>query len=379
MEIKNLKKAVFRILEAVEKKERIILYGDSDPDGAASVAILKEVLDFLGNSPCQIYFPDRGKIEHGLNIKALKYFCKKAPALLILMDCGSSNFEGVKMANEMGFEVMIIDHHKCLPILPTASIIVNPKQKGDKYSFKELANAGLTYKFVKLLLSEAGKIYPLESLLELAMIATLADLMPIVDENKNIIQEGILALNYTKRIGIKSLMQLTDINVLEIEEIKKKIIPILNTGVSKNHLNEAYLLFVEQSEQKAKRLVNILIKKREANQEEVENILEEINSDFFETDLPIIFMGSGMWPSFAIGRIASVLSCQQKKPTFIFRKGKEESRGSVRTPKGIDGVEAMVYCKDLLKVFGGHPQAGGFSVKNENIAKFKDRLIKYFS
>lgn len=377
--IKNLEKAVFRILQAVENKERIILYGDSDPDGAASVVILEEVLEFLGNSPCQIYFPNRDELGRGLNIKALNYFSKKTPGLLILMDCGITSLKEVKIANKMGFEVIIIDHHQCLSSLPPAKIIVNPRQKGDKYPFKELSNAGLTYKLVKLLLSEAGKIYPLESLLELAMIATLADLMVITDENKNIVEEGVLALGYTERIGLKSLMEITDLNILGVEEIQQKMIPILNVGVSKNHLNETYLLFIEKSAQKAKRLVNALIKRRGLNQEIFQDILEEINFNFIETNSPIIFIGDSKWPSFVLGKIASILSCQHKKPTFVFNKGIKISRGSVRTPKGVDGVKAMVFAKEFLEHFGGHPQAGGFTIKNENIEEFEQCLIKYFS
>ena len=377
-EIKNLEKAVFRILEAVENKEKIILYGDSDPDGAASVAILEEVLEFLGNPPSQIYFPDRDELGRGLNIKALNYFSKKAPGLLILMDCGITSLKEVKIAKEMGFEVMIIDHHKPLSSLPPAKIIVNPRQKGDKYYFKELANGGLTYKLVKLLLSEAGKTYPLESLLELAMLATLSDLMIITDENENIIKEGVLALEYTQRIGLKSLIEITGLNILEIEEIQEKMIPLLNVGVSKDHLNEAYLLFIEKSEIKARRLVNTLIRRREFNQEVFQDILQEINFNFIETNSPIIFMGNNKWPFFTLGKIASILSCRYKKPAFIFNKGAKISRGSVRTPKGVDGVKAMVYCKELLKHFGGHPQAGGFSVENENIEELEQRLIKYF-
>ena len=144
-EIKNLEKAAKRILKAVEFKEKVILYGDADPDGVISVIILKETLEEFGLKPVQIYFPDREKEGYGINEKALKVLKKKAPALLISFDCAMSNVKEVDLAKKNGFEVIIIDHHNPLPKVPKASIIVNPKQKGDKYSFKQLACAGITY------------------------------------------------------------------------------------------------------------------------------------------------------------------------------------------------------------------------------------------
>ena len=138
-EIKNIKKAGQRILEAAVSKEKIILYGDADMDGVASVIILKEALEILGNSPVQVYFPDREKEGYGLNKEALKFLEKFSPALLITLDCGIGNVKEVDLAKKMGFEVIIVDHHEALQKLPQASIIVDPKQPEDKYPFKGFA------------------------------------------------------------------------------------------------------------------------------------------------------------------------------------------------------------------------------------------------
>ena len=137
MEIKNLKRAAGRIKRAIKNKEKIILYGDADLDGAASVIILKESIKNLGGKVARVYFPDREKEGYGLNQKALNLLKKEAPALLILLDCGISNFKEIKLAKKLSLKVIIIDHHEVLEKLPEAEIIIDPKQPGDKYSFKE--------------------------------------------------------------------------------------------------------------------------------------------------------------------------------------------------------------------------------------------------
>ena len=145
-EIKNLKKAANRILKAIKQKEKIIIYGDADLDGVTSVIILEECIKNLGGKITTIYFPDREKESYGLNEKALFYFKEHDPALLIVLDCGIGNFEEMKKAKELGFEVIIIEHHEVLDKLPEASIVVDAKQKGDKYPFKYLATVGVTFR-----------------------------------------------------------------------------------------------------------------------------------------------------------------------------------------------------------------------------------------
>jgi len=152
MEIKNLKKAAARIKKAIKSNEDIILYGDADMDGISSVIILKEAIENLGGKVRAVYFPDREKEGYGLNKKALADLKKYSPALLISLDCGIGNFEEVETAKEMGFEVIIIDHHEILGRIPNASIVVDPKQPGDKYPFKQLAAAGLAFKLSEHLL-----------------------------------------------------------------------------------------------------------------------------------------------------------------------------------------------------------------------------------
>jgi len=376
-EIKNLKKAADRILTAIKNKEKVILYGDADPDGVCSIIILEETLKTLGLSPAQIYFPNREEEGYGITEQGLKFLAKFAPALLIVLDCGIGNVEEVEIAKKIGFEVIIIDHHKMLPRVPKASIICNPKQKEDKYPFKELATVGISYRLAKLLFSSLGEKYKPEKFLELAAIATLADLMPLKDENEKLVKQGILALNFTERTGLRALIKENKLEHLNIDGVRHKIISPLNAGLAKNHSNEAYLLLIEKDLKKAGKKAKNLIKKAKLRKEEIKRITGEVK-ERIDTSQKIIFEGDESWPLVFLGPVASRICQKHKKPIFLFRKREKESPGAVRTPKGLDGVKAMIGCRQLLKTYGGHPQASGFRIKNENLEKFKECLIKYF-
>jgi len=380
VEIKNLKKVATRILKAIKSKEKIILYGDADLDGTSSVIILEESIKNLGGKVAEIYFPNREKEGYGLNEQALDYLKPMAPALLITLDCGIGNFEEVKRAKKIGFEVIVIDHHEVLNEIPKASIVVDPKQKGDKYPFKELANVGIAYRLSQLLLGEKLGGLLKKNFLELVALATLADMMPQVGENKILTEEGLSALSETLRPGLKVFWKLDSIREpVQIKMVASKIISVLNIAGSKNHLTESYLLLNSPDEKKVEKLIKDLMERsqeryfriKEITWEVQERILKDIKS-------PLVFEGDKDWPLTLAGSVASRICRDFQKPTFIFRKSETESRGAVRVPKGMNSVKAMENCSKFLKTFGGHPLASGFAVKNENLGEFKECLIKYF-
>lgn len=378
MEIKNLKKTAERILAALLNKENIILYGDADPDGISSVVILKETLEALGGKPSCVYFPDREKEGYGIHQEALRKLERYAPALFLALDCGMGNVQEVGLAKKMRFEVIIIDHHKPLPETPKASIICNPKQKDDQYPFKWLATVGIVYKLSKLLCSISKKQFRAEKFLELAALATLADLMPLEDENEKMVQEGILALKFTERPGLKALMKVNKVKNFDLKEVRQKIVSPLNAGETKDSLNETYLLLIEKDLKKAQGIAENLIEKLNLRKEEIKRIVGEIE-ERLDLSQKIIFEGDESWPLVFLGPVASRICQKYKKPVFLFRKGKKESPGAVRMPEGQDGVKAMMSCSKLLKTYGGHPPAAGFRIKNENLEKFQNCLIKYFN
>ena len=380
-EIKNLKKVAKRILKAIKSKERIILFGDTDLDGACSVIILEESIKNLGGEVSEIYFPDREKEGYGINEKALYYLKKTVPALLISLDCGIGNFKEVNLAKKIGFEVIIIDHHVILNKIPNASIVVDPKQKGDKYPFKDLSNTGIVYKLSQILLKEKLKGFLEKNFLELVALATLADMMPQVGENKILIAEGLDSLDKTLRPALKVLLKTDSIRgEVHNKMLASKIISVLNIAGSRNHLTESYLFLNSPDEKTAKILAKNLIEKSKEKYLKIREITEEVEQIALENlNSPIIFEGDKDWPLMFLGSVASRICRDFQKPAFLFKKGKIKSKGSVRTPKGLNSVEAMKSCSELLETFGGHPPASGFTVKNENLEKFEQCLVDYFT
>lgn len=380
MEIKNLKKAAERIKKAIKNKEKIILYGDADLDGAASVIILEESIKNLGGEAVKVYFPDRETEGYGLNRQALNLLKNEKPALLILLDCGISNFEETKLAKKMGFEIIIIDHHEVLDKLPTASIIVDPKQPKDKYIFKGLATAGIVFRLSKLLFAKKFFQRLKESFLELAALATIADMMPQTNENKILIEEGLKSLRKTFRPGLKVFQEIDNLKYQSTGELVQKTISAMNSNERKENLNGIYLLLTSSDKKTAKVLAEDLLEQGYQRHREIREITIEVEGRVFKkTKEPVVFEGSSFWRLSLLGSVASRICQKYRKPTFIFKKKEKESMGAVRTPQGVSGVDAMKSCSKLLKAFGGHPLAAGFTVKNENLEKFKKRLMKYFS
>lgn len=384
-EIKNLKKAASRILKAVKEKEKIILYGDADLDGVTAVIILKEAIKNLGGETSAIYFPERETEGYGVSESGLNYLKKFSPGLLITLDCGIGNFKEMKLAKKYGFEVIIIDHHEILNRLPEADIIVDPKQKGDRYPFKELATVGISFKLSEILLGchpatlqfAKDKLIPKmtnslrKNFLELVAIATLADMMPQVNENKIFIEEGLQSLKNSWRPAIQAFSK-----IYELPREVSKIISILNVRDVENNLPASFRLLTIQDLEKAKELIAKLIEKSKLRREEIKKIVEEIEKRGSQNKEVLVFEGDSNW-SFSLISVVASLICQKfKKPAFIFKKLEKESQGTVRVPAGLNSVLLMKKCKKYLITYGGHPQASGFRIKNENLEKFKECLIK---
>ena len=374
-EIKGVKEGSERILKAVASKERIILFGDSDPDGVSSVVILEEALNALGVKPFFVYFPDWRKEDYGFNKKALHFLKDKAPALLIIADCGIGNFEETKSATEMGFDILMIEHHEPLEREPVASVIVNPKQEKDS-PFLNLCTAGIVYNFVKLILSEAQIGVGLENFLELAAIATISDQMPKDEKNMKIIEEGIISMRNTKRQGLLSLFKACGIEKISERKIRERVVPLLSCADCKNHKSEAYLLLTGDSVSRSQEIANLLLQKSIRRKEAIIKALEEAEA-MIDPFSPLVFLGKKEWLLSLTGVLASRIYSKYKKPTFVFKKGKEKSRGSVRTPKSINSVEMMKNCSHLLKTYGGHAQASGFALENEKLEDFKKCLSEF--
>lgn len=376
--IKNIELASERIKNAVKNKEKIILYGDSDLDGISSVVILEEAIKNLGGKVDCVFFPDREKDGYGLNFNALEILKNRSPALLITLDLGIGNINEIGLAKKYGFSVIVIDHHEQLEKVPPADIIVDPKQKDDDYSFKGLANIGVTFRLCEELLGKNISQSLKNSFLEITALATIADMVPQIDENKYFIEEGLRSLKNTFRPGLRALL-----NIMSEGEVFSggilKFISVLNTAETLGFENESYQLLTCYNEKKCNDLSLRLLNQVQSKQNRVKEMTNEIERRIAKKDeKEIIFEGDPSWRLTLAGSVASIICNKYKKPTFIFKKGTDESCGSVRNPEGTNSVSAMKSCADILITYGGHILASGFRIKTKKLKEFEERLNKYF-
>jgi single-stranded-DNA-specific exonuclease len=377
--ILNIDKAAERIKKAVANNEHIILYGDSDLDGISSTTILGEAIKSLGGVVDSAFFPDRERDGYGINVRALEMLKDKAPALFITMDLGIGNIKEVDMANEMGFEVLIIDHHEPLIGLPKASIIVDPKQEIDPYPFKNLANVGIVYNLAIELLGENISPNLKSSFLELAALGTIADMVPQIEQNAEIIEQGLRSLKHTFRPALRAFLNILGDGKV-FENSLPKIISALNAAEPVDFQSKGYELLGCSDINECEEIIQKLLDKNKDKQQQIRNVVEEVERRIAKnSEQEIIFEGDPAWKLTFAGVVASIISSKYGKPVFIFKRGDTESCGSVRNPKGTNSVDAMKSCSKYLITYGGHANASGFRLKNENLENFKKELIKYFA
>ncbi|OHA73235.1 MAG: hypothetical protein A2940_00775 [Candidatus Wildermuthbacteria bacterium RIFCSPLOWO2_01_FULL_48_29] len=380
MKIKNLTKAANRIKKAILQKERIILYGDADLDGITSVLIAEEAIKSLGGNIVARYFPEREKEGYGVTPKGLEYLKEHAPALLVTFDLGISNFKEIPMAKKLGFSVIVVDHHKVLDKLPKADIIVDPKQPGDKYPFKEFAACGLSLQLAKELLGKKMSDALYQSMVELAAMGTIADMMAREQDNVKIIQEGLDAIPYSWRPGIRAFLE-SDIfgRNVPLENKVQQMISILNVRDTKNREPGAFRLLSCPSEPKARRMVDDFAEKNKIRKEQIDGAADEVRMRVFhkKTD-PLVFEGDEKFEYMLLGAVSSIISQETNKPAFIYRRSKKDILGSVRAPSGYDTVKAMQACDKFLDTYGGHPQASGFQTSSDKEDALRACLTEYF-
>lgn len=368
--IKNLKKASKRILKAIKQQERIILFSDCDLDGVTSLIIIEETIKNLGGKISSVCFANRDVEGYGLSKNSLKFFKRYSPALLILMDCGIGNFKEIELAQKMGFEVIIIDHHLIPDKIPKAEIIVDPKQKGDRCSFKFLAACGICFKLAQEMFKDKIPKSIEKSFLELTLLGTIFDKVPQEQDNKIFIEKGLKYLPFTLRPGLKIFFKKFNRERYSLEEIVQNMIWILNITDVKDHLTESYQFLTlsdeKQIEQLFERISEKSLKRREVILDFVSRVEEKIspNTRFvfeIEKDIPLGLEGA----------IASWLLAKFQIPVFIINIKDNKIKGSARAPKSIDTVEISKQCSICLKTYGGHSAASGFTIKKGKLEKFR--------
>jgi len=369
-------------IDQLARNDKIVIYGDEDVDGVTSSIIIKEALERKGFSNIKVIFCFQEE-GHGFNMASLDYVEKENPRLIIMVDLGISDNEAVAAARDKGFELIIIDHHEPLSNdLPPANFIINPKQSKDDYSFKKLAAAGLCYHFALWLLKNDPDIDILsDRFVELAGLATIADMMPIEEDNLDIVNRAMDVLPNTSRSPIRFLLERYLKEDIVLREAIQRLITVLNASqVNNQRMAESFLVLTENCLSEISKIVEILEKRSFEHFRLREEIMLEAERRLNEENLlsNIIFIGDDNWPRRVLASVAARLASNYQRPVFVYCQGETTSRGSARAPEGIDCVSLMNNCSKHLVNFGGHPPAAGFEVKNEDLQRLHICLIESY-
>ncbi|MCH7552335.1 hypothetical protein IIB49_03025, partial [Patescibacteria group bacterium] len=263
--------------------------------------------------------------------------------------------------------------------LPAAAIIVDPQQTYETCPCKEYAACGLTWKVAEAMLGDTISPSIRSNLLELAALGTIADMMPRESENEQIINEGTEAISNSWRPGIRAFLELQEFqDIVNIEQKIYQIISVLNVRDVENGLPGAYRILTSQEQVDATVMVKDFMEQNKIRKNKIRDLAEKVRVRIAKENLPIVFQGGTDFEYMLLPSVSSIISNETHKPTFIYNQGETESIGSVRAPSGYDTVEAMKPSGDFLVAFGGHPQASGFRVKNEDLERLRTNLLEYF-
>lgn len=373
--------AIARILQAIEQKEPIAIYGDYDVDGVTATALLVQTLRVLGGE-AQPRIPNRFEEGYGLNPEALDALKAEGVKLVITVDCGIRSPDEVSHARSIGLDVIISDHHQPAEgDLPRALAVINPKQAGDPYPDKDLAGVGVAYKIAQALFDRSTKPVPdfqKEDLLDLVALGTVADLAPLVGENRSLVRRGLQGIRETKRQGLFSLAAVSDLTLARTTATNIGFIlgPRLNAAGRLESALAAYNLLTTTDVRNAGELAQQLNVQNRQRQELTRKIQEEaeIIALADDPDSNLLFAVHPEFNSGVVGLAAARLVDTYYRPAVVGQVLEETTRCSCRSIPEFHITEALDQCKDLLIRHGGHAAAAGFSVRNENLYALQKQL-----
>ena len=371
----DMQKAVDRINEAIENEEKILVYGDYDADGITSTVLLVETLISMGANVSS-YIPNRFEEGYGPNKEAFTKIIDSGITLIITVDNGIAGVEEVDLANELGCDVIITDHHKIQDTIPNAYAIIHPEHPEGDYPFKKLAGVGVAFKLAHALL----EIFP-DFLLDLVAIGTIADMVSITDENRIFVKQGLELINEDPRIGLKMLLELSGINTkIDEQTIGFYIAPKLNSigRMDSAKLGLTFLMAEDPVAAKslAEQIEQYNIQRKQVTEDIVKDVISKIeNSNKKEKN---IIMVSGEYHEGVLGIVASNIVEKYQKPVFIMNKKEGILKGSARSIFDFNIYVAMNKISNLFIAFGGHTLAAGFSFDASNFDKIEEFLDNEF-
>ena len=386
LRLPGMERAIRRLYQAVSRKETVGIFGDFDVDGVTGTAIIAEGLASL-DVPVIPYLPKRIGEGHGLSGPAIQYLIEQGVTLVVTVDCGVGAVAEVSEARRLGADVIITDHHLPQDALPEAEAIINPKLPGGSYPFSELCGAGLAFKVVQGLYQYCGQPWD-SSLLELAALATIADLVPMVDENRYLVREGLRVMARTERPGLQALFRRArvDQESLNAETVAFQISPRLNSAGRMSHAMESYRLLttksMEEAESLAERLEGLNRERRDLSERAIAVALDQVQSmsgagpDSIGVPPILVVWDDCITPGVA-GLVAGRLVDLYHRPAVAMAADGDHLVASARGIPEFNLVEAFSACHGYLVRYGGHAQAAGFTVARDNLPKLVEDLTAF--
>lgn len=378
--MRDMHKACERLNLAINLNQKVIIYADYDADGIPGAVIMHDFFEKIGFKNYEVYIPSRNGEGYGLNAEAIEEFKSKGVNLIITIDLGTTAIEEIDLANSYGIDVIVTDHH--LPRLagdasmdlPNAYAILNPKT--DDYPESMLCGSGVVFKLVQGFLTQYGKKYNIKEgwekwLLDMAGIATISDMVPLLGENRAIAYFGLKVLRKSPRPGLQKLLALTNLNQKHLTEddVGFMITPRLNAASRIDDPRRAYELLASKDLKESAGLAEHLIKINNERKHTVLSIMKEVKTSFEKRQTQnVIVVGNPKWKVGVLGLVAGKICDEYECPVFVW--GKDENdiiKGSCRSNGSVSVVELMTETKEYFVDFGGHELAGGFTVNNEKI------------
>lgn len=382
----DMQKAIERINRAIEQNEKITIHGDYDADGVCAATILMEMLYSLGHTNASVFLPHRETDGYGLNKKNVQMLADTGTKLIITCDCGVSNTEEITLANTLGVDVIVTDHHALPAVLPPAVAIIHPKREGETYPDDGLCGAGVAFKLLQGMFKKHKETHTTlpngethdafeKWLIDLVAIASVSDMVPLLGESRTLTKYGLLVLNKTRHVGLQKL--LTEAKLIADDGSKKKefdattisfqIAPRLNAAGRMNHANVAYNLLFTKSPIEATDLAfelnNNNIDRQKLTEQYVKEACEQVEKD--QKESPVLFVKGYSWSAGIVGLIASKLKEKYQKPVFALTHNDGYIVGSGRSIDIFNMIATLQEMPQYFLKFGGHPQACGFTLASE--------------
>ena len=377
--LKDMDVAVSLVQETIEKHKPIVIYGDYDVDGITATSVLYRFLKMLG-ADVTYYIPERQSEGYGLNLEALEHLIERETSLVITVDCGISSYDIVEAVRDR-IDMIITDHHTAPDLIPRAKAVINHKQKDCPYKDKNLSGVGVAFKLCQALwLTKHGEWY-LDDL-DIVALGTVADVVPLVGENRIIVKAGLEKMNSQPNLGIKKLIDVAGLHERTITSghIGFTLAPRLNAAGRVTHATRAVELLVTDDGDIAEAIAEELNETNRERQELERNIHElariDVANQGHKADYVTVVAGEGWHPG-VIGIVASRLVEEFYKPTLVISIHDGVGKGSCRSIDGFNMYDALKSCEDLLLQFGGHSAAAGFSIDAQRIDELRERLTEY--